>query len=146
VVAVRGGRRGGVAIACLLLALAFVASVTIGARPNAVVKWSWRIAIESDGRLEYREARAMLELVLNVVLFVPLGVVLAVFVKRPTLAMAAAVGFGVSAGVELTQAAFLPDRTPELIDLVANTVGTMLGAAAVLAARALLRHRDTNRV
>lgn len=76
-----------------------------------------------------------LEVVANVVMFVPLGLLLAssARVSRPWLAVA--FGLALSAAIETTQIA-LPGRYPTAADVVANTAGAALGAAAVVATRA----------
>lgn len=78
------------------------------------------------------------EVVANVVMFVPLGLLLATShrVRRPWLAVAA--GLALSAAIETAQIA-LPGRYPTVQDVVANTAGAALGAAAVVAGRALRR-------
>ena len=79
---------------------------------------------------------------LNVLLFVPLGAVLALLISRPWwwVVLPAAV---VSSVIELVQGRWL-DRVSSWSDLVANTVGALLGAAAVsLLARA--RRRSASR-
>ena len=79
---------------------------------------------------------------LNVLLFVPLGAVLALLISRPWwwVVLPAAV---VSSVIELVQGRWL-DRVSSWSDLVANTVGALLGAVAVsLLARA--RRRSASR-
>ena len=79
---------------------------------------------------------------LNVLLFLPLGAVLALLTARPWwwVVLPAAV---VSGAIELVQGRWL-DRVASWSDVVANTVGALLGAAAVsLLARA--RRRSASR-
>ena len=79
---------------------------------------------------------------LNVLLFVPLGAALALLARRPRwwVVLPAAV---VSGAIELVQGRWL-DRVASWSDLVANTVGALLGAVAVsLLARA--RRRSVSR-
>ena len=79
---------------------------------------------------------------LNVLLFLPLGAVLALLTARPWwwVVLPAAV---VSGAIELVQGRWL-DRVASWSDLVANTVGALLGAVAVsLLARA--RRRSVSR-
>ena len=88
------------------------------------------------GRLE--GGFGLLELVANVVMFVPLGVaVAAVAVQggRPRILTAAAVAFIVATLVESAQI-FLPTRRPSWVDVLANTVGGVLGALLLPASRA----------
>ena len=72
---------------------------------------------------------------LNVLLFVPLGIVLALLTRRPWW-WAVLPAFVVSGAIELVQGRWL-DRVGSWSDVVANTLGALLGAAAVsLLARA----------
>ena len=66
------------------------------------------------------------DVLLNVALFVPLGVGLRM--AGWPLLRAAATAFAVSAAVELVQSA-IPGRDPTLSDIVTNSVGGALGAA-----------------
>lgn len=78
------------------------------------------------------------EVVANVVMFVPLGLLLATSARVPRAWLAVAAGLALSAAIETTQIA-LPDRYPTVQDVVANTAGAALGAAAVVARRTLAR-------
>ncbi|WP_240675544.1 VanZ family protein [Cellulomonas endophytica] len=80
-----------------------------------------------------------LEAVSNVVMFVPLGALALPLLhggppraRRPLLAAALVVAAGAlaSAGIETTQATLLPTRVPTVQDVVLNTLGTAVGAAA----------------
>lgn len=76
------------------------------------------------------------DLLLNVLLFVPLGFTLARGRMRPLQALL--IGGLVSAGVELAQF-LLPDRAPTLRDVVTNASGAGLGAFIFCALPQLLR-------
>ncbi len=67
-----------------------------------------------------------------------LGALLALAAGRPLLAIAVATAYGASD--ELHQA-FVPGRTPDVLDLLADLVGASLGAGAV----AFLRRRRRRR-
>lgn len=67
------------------------------------------------------------DLVLNVLLFVPLGFALARDGRAPWRVLAACAAL--STGIELAQL-LLPDRSPTLRDIVTNAIGGALGAAA----------------
>ncbi len=77
-----------------------------------------------------------LAVVLNVLLFVPLGAVIAWF-GRPWLLLMA---FMASVVIELTQT-LLPGRNPLLLDVVTNTLGACLGYLAVVASRHIVERR-----
>lgn len=76
-----------------------------------------------------------LEVTANVAMFAPLGLLLASSrrLPRPWLAVVAALTF--SGAIETVQI-LLPGRYPTLQDVVANTAGAALGAAAVVVHRA----------
>ncbi len=87
-----------------------------------------------------------LEFVSNAALFLPLGVLwvagrrsLPVVLRIMTAGLLAA---AISVGAELVQRAFLDDRTMDPRDVVANTLGALIGAiAAVLVVRGVRRAR-----
>ncbi|UCF19746.1 MAG: VanZ family protein [Gemmatimonadota bacterium] len=68
--------------------------------------------------------RGLADAILNVALFVPLGLALALTLERPAAALLLAALL--SAGIELAQVV-LPGRHPTLGDLVFNTTGALLG-------------------
>lgn len=79
------------------------------------------------------------DLTANLLAYLPLGFLWATALIRywPTAAtflVAAGLGFGISLGIEAVQN-FLPSRVPSNLDLSANLLGTLLGAAASLAWR-----------
>lgn len=91
---------------------------------------------------------AALEVTANVVMFVPLGLLLpwTRLARSPWLAVPAGLAF--SAAIETTQLA-LPGRVSTVVDVLANTGGAALGAAVVVAFRALrarARRADAARV
>jgi glycopeptide antibiotics resistance protein len=79
----------------------------------------------------------VLSAALNVLLFVPLGIVLGWF-GRPWLLLGAV---AVSVTIELVQFV-LPGRNPLLSDVVTNALGACLGYLAVVAWHRLRRARD----
>jgi glycopeptide antibiotics resistance protein len=75
----------------------------------------------------------------NVVMFLPLGVLVAILVT-PSLWWASGVlGLTLSVGVELCQYLFLPQRFASLYDVASNTAGALLGGAIVALMRRLTR-------
>jgi len=95
-------------------------------RPGSVdvtQSWSWYLTAGDA---------ALAELIQNLILFIPLGVALAVaFPRRPV----AVVGFGtlLSFGVEFAQR-YIPGRDPSVGDIVCNSISTALGVLLVVAA------------
>lgn len=65
------------------------------------------------------------DILLNLALFVPLGLTLYRLGFGPL--QGALLGFGISLGVELLQATLVAGRDPSLSDLLTNTTGTLLG-------------------
>ncbi len=69
------------------------------------------------------------DLILNVILFAPMGLALGLAGARPR--SAAAIGLLASAAIELAQLSWIPGRDASLHDIVTNTAGTWLGALIV---------------
>ncbi|MDQ1123242.1 VanZ family protein [Microbacterium trichothecenolyticum] len=85
-----------------------------------------------------------IDFLLNIVFFVPFGVLLArVLPRRPWLLLA--IAWVVPLLVEIAQGVFLPGRTSSAIDVFANTLGGIGGAVAVGARRRFLTRRSTRR-
>ena len=75
---------------------------------------------------------------LNVLLFVPVGALLVALLRWPWVAAVLAAGL-CSAAIEVVQAQWLLERIGSVDDVVANTFGAALGALAVTLRR---RHRS----
>ncbi|MGC0268581.1 VanZ family protein [Glutamicibacter soli] len=75
----------------------------------------------------------------NILYFMPLGLLASWWLRWPWLAVLC--GLGVSVMIETGQLLLLPDRVPSARDLVANTLGTGLGALVFLLCRGWLRRR-----
>lgn len=84
------------------------------------------------------------EFTANILLFVPLGALVASVMMRPLWWVSAVAGLSFSLIVEFTQAVFLPARFGSAGDLIANTTGALIGGAAVAVVRAL-REKPTTR-
>lgn len=67
----------------------------------------------------------------NVLLFVPLGIGLALLMKNLRY-LVMPLGFLTSLTIEAGQAVFIPDRYPTVSDLIANTAGACIGLVAVV--------------
>lgn len=76
--------------------------------------------------LGYRQV----EFLANVGMFAPLGVLIGVVLGRRRWGFAILIGFALSAAIELFQLLFLPDRFATVDDVIANTLGALLGAFA----------------
>ncbi len=86
------------------------------------------------------------DILLNIAVFIPLGVILFGFLfrwgVRPGLALALAVmaGFLLSLSVELLQA-WLPTRNSSLMDVITNTLGTAVGAGIGTRLRSVVKDK-----
>jgi len=85
-------------------------------------------------------------MIVNVLGFVPLGFLFAVWLEQTTrwrrwrgYAFAVLMGALISLGIEVTQA-FIPARDSSMIDLLCNTGGTTIGAGLCEATK-LIAHR-----
>jgi glycopeptide antibiotics resistance protein len=78
----------------------------------------------------------------NILMFVPLGVFTALLIPRRAWWTLLFLGTAFSGVIEASQAAFLPDRYPEVRDLISNTTGFLIGAAAAVILRLMVSHRD----
>ena len=81
----------------------------------------------------------VVQFVLNVALFVPPVFVAATIWRRLPWWGWAGLGLLLSGAIEVTQGLFLADRTPQVADLVSNTLGAAVGAGA---SRVHLRRRS----
>jgi VanZ family protein len=95
-----------------------------------VILLALTLAPSSSGTIDYRNLclicgeRGLADAVLNVILFLPLGLALGVRFRSKALAYALAIF--VSAGIEITQV-FIPGRDSSLADVLFNGMGSVLG-------------------
>ncbi len=80
-------------------------------------------------------APGRVEAVLNAAMFVPLAALALLSFPRLRWPTVALLGFAASLSVEVVQAVLLNARSAQLVDVVANTVGTLIGAALGVAIR-----------
>lgn len=85
---------------------------------------------------------ARLEVAANVAMVVPAGLLAALSWPRTTWQTWTASGFLAALAVELVQGLALPEREASASDVVANTLGVLLGAGLVAAVRTVSRWRD----
>ena len=71
----------------------------------------------------------------NVAIMAPVAALGSLLWERTTWRAWTAFGFLVAGAVELAQGVFLPDRTASFADVVANTLGCLLGAVSVAVVR-----------
>ncbi len=72
------------------------------------------------------------EFFLNAAMFAPVAFLAALALPRHPRANWVVYGFVLSAGVELLQGLFLPPRSAQFEDVVANTLGALVGALVAL--------------
>ncbi len=70
---------------------------------------------------------AQIEFSSNILLFVPMGIIAALWTKNAWLGLG--IGFLTSCIIEMGQALFLAARFPSALDVLANTLGAGVGAA-----------------
>jgi glycopeptide antibiotics resistance protein len=83
---------------------------------------------------------SFVEIASNVVMFIPLGALIAALLPVNRWWAAVLLGSLGSCLIELTQLAFLPHRFASMVDIAANTAGALLGA---LLAEAIRRARQS---
>lgn len=81
----------------------------------------------------------------NVVMFLPLGALIASVALPRLWWVSGVLGLALSLSVEFVQAEFLPQRLASASDLMANTSGALLGGAIVAVARLAWHARRTSR-
>lgn len=91
----------------------------------------------TSGRAEVSLQEA--EALANVVMFLPLGLLLALSMPRVYLSVLLVLSAGASLAIELTQYLVLPDRDPALLDVAMNTAGAAAGLVLGGDGRRLLR-------
>jgi glycopeptide antibiotics resistance protein len=77
----------------------------------------------------------LVEFLANVAMFVPLSLLGSVLLDRWSRGFWLIVGFAASSGIELAQLVFLGGRSATMVDVVANTLGALVGAYAANAVR-----------
>jgi hypothetical protein len=82
------------------------------------------------------------EVVSNMLMFLPIGLLLAIALPHRAWPLVIVIGPLLSAAVEGAQLLLLPARTASVLDIVANGTGALLGAALGILLRILVRHRD----
>ena len=135
---VRTTLRAALAAWVVLLALALLAPTSTG--PDWVIAHLAE-ALQRLGLPDVLTHPSRVENMLNVVAFVPLSLLGSLLWPRPSWRDWTAVGFVASFLVELVQAVALDARWATHADVVANTVGMLVGALLALLVRQLLERR-----
>jgi glycopeptide antibiotics resistance protein len=71
---------------------------------------------------------ALIEYTANIALFLPVGLLGVVLIGANRWWLAVAAGFALSCIIEASQLVFRPSRVATMLDIMANTTGTVLGA------------------
>ena len=80
----------------------------------------------------------------NILLFVPLGVLLMLILRRRYLILPIAIA--VTVAIECTQALLLDERTPSVLDIIANTAGACVGMLFVAMVESRSGHAVSERM
>ena len=83
----------------------------------------------------------LVDFLANILFFVPVGLIGALLLPRRLWWLAMPAGLLLSAALELGQAAFLPERCASWTDVLANTLGAVLGALLGMATRQAVARR-----
>ncbi|WP_223626575.1 VanZ family protein [Microbacterium sp. EST19A] len=86
--------------------------------------------VSDAGIASYARSAFVLEILANVALFVPIGLLLALAWPRLRLWQTVLIGALMSVLIETVQG-LMPSRFPTLSDVIANTTGTLIGALIV---------------
>lgn len=117
------------ALAVIVAATLLIRSPGLGPDVPVYVKWlpfeDLFDALRGEGRLRV----TIIEMVSNIILFVPLGLALRWQNPRLGVGQTALIAAAVSIGVEVTQGLVLTDRWPTTTDVIMNGLGGLIGAA-----------------
>lgn len=136
---IRSRRLAGTLLVLYVLAAAVIVLSPSSELPSDAARAIWRV-LRDLGAPSWVDKDAV-EVVTNVLLFVPLSYLGATFRPHWGWWHWLVAGFAVTFVVELVQAVFLPDRTPDPVDMVANTVGALVGYWLSLIERPARRRR-----
>ncbi|MFB2581010.1 VanZ family protein [Herbiconiux sp. P15] len=117
----------------MLLVVYSVAVLVVVAWPTPVDRGASRAIVRVLQALHDRDVLMFIgyrqvEFLSNVGMFVPLGLLIGIVLGRRFWGFAVLIGFGLSVGIEVCQAVFLPERFATVDDVIANTSGALVGA------------------
>lgn len=121
-------------LALEVLGIAWLVLSPTAVAPSTVVLHIGRL-MRSLGLPRWLADAGLIEFTLNVALFVPLAALCALLWTRPKVWMWILGGFLLSSGLEWLQLEFLSGRSSTSRDIIANTLGTILGAGTVCSLR-----------
>ena len=85
---------------------------------------------------------AVIESASNVVMFVPIGALIAILARPSLWWVSGVLGLLVSSCIEISQLLFLPQRYASLADVAANTSGALVGGAIICILRYIQTYRS----
>lgn len=140
----RGAATARVALVAYLLFVGFTVwlPASVSSKVTGLVGVMARWVAEA-GIAPYQQSAVVLEVLANVALFVPVGLLLPLAWPGLRLWQVTLVGGLMSVMIETVQG-LMPSRFPTLSDVIANTTGTFLGAVVTTVLLALLS-RDPQR-
>jgi hypothetical protein len=86
-----------------------------------------------------------LEIIANILVFVPVGILAFVLLPRRVWPLALLVGPLISLGIETAQRVALPHRAATVTDVVANSTGALVGVVFAIICTLLLASRSSQR-
>ncbi len=99
--------------------------------------------VDLFARADMALSRSSVEFVLNIVMLIPLSLLGGLLFRRLRVSDWTAIGFGASVLIEGAQRLALPTRAGSSRDIVANTLGALLGAVVLaLAVSVMTQKRD----
>ena len=138
--------RRRIVMTLLVIYSAFVLVITLSPQMpgSGLTSWLVRRVLAS---LRAREILGFvdflfLEFLGNILMFIPLGVFVALLISRRHWWLLLFAGTVFSGFIELGQLLFLPERVPEVRDLISNSTGFILGAIVAVSFRMAVAHRD----
>lgn len=87
----------------------------------------------------------LVEFTANIAMFVPIGFLLLLGLGRGGWAVALVIGYTASLAAELFQHVFLPERVASVLDVLANSLGALLGVLVALLVLRITRGRRAPR-
>jgi glycopeptide antibiotics resistance protein len=100
--------------------------------------------LQSKGAPAVLSTPGRVEFLLNTAMFAPVAFLAAVAFPRHPWANWVVYGFVLSGGVELLQGLYLPPRSAQFVDVVANTLGGLIGTVIAAPFAGILRNARDN--
>jgi len=136
-----------VSAALLAMYVMFLAAVLSEYNPTVAsdVVSRFGVWLERNGAPSVVTGPGRVEFLLNAAMFAPVILLAATTFPRHPWANWVVYGFVASGAVELLQGLYLPPRSAQFVDVVANTLGAFVGAVMSLPATRLLAAGDRRR-